>query len=276
MDSDPRLISYIGQEQTKKNISVILESKKNCGPYDPPIDHILLTGGAGLGKTLLAETIANEVGRPLIKLMGPHVDLDSLSVLENTKSWTFLFIDEIHSLAPKVEEALYEPMDTFKWKDRPINSFTLIGATTKEGAIQKPLLSRFTIVERLQPYNNEEIEQIVAQKASRLGVSIDVDATKLIAARSKGVPRQATTLLKRTAYYSRDISLLIAQNCLDSLRIDEHSLDDMDRRILKTVQKNFGGGPVGIEALAAVMGEDVEKRRAFIQRNAKDVRFLDI
>ena len=255
------LNDFIGQKSVVRNLRTILESKKREELWERPIDHILLSGPAGLGKTALAEIISNEIGRPLIKLMGPHCSMESLSILNDVKLCSVVFIDEIHALSPKVEEALYDPMDNFQFRGREIMPFTLIGATTKEGALSKPLLSRFTIIERLVSYGAEEIEHIVMQKTLKLNIDIVAEAAKLIALRSKGNARLATNLLKRTAYYvaqDRVISRDIAQNCMDILRIDEYALDDTDRKILQTVQKNFGGGPVGVKSIATVANEDEE------------------
>lgn len=273
------LKTYIGQTQLIKNLRTIIEAKKNGSIYDRPVDHLLFSGFAGLGKTTLAELIARELGRPLIKFMGPHLnDVQSLDILKEAKPWTFVFIDEIHAIPSKVEEALYEPMDEFKWKGTPINSFTLIGATTKEGLISKPLRSRFTIVERVEPYKVEELCEIIKRKATELNATIDEGATKLIAERSKGVPREAIQLLKRALYYGANITINSAQICLDSIGIDKFGLGVLDRAILKTIRDGFAGGPVGVDSLANVAGEDVATieskepylvQLGFIQRTGK-------
>ena len=273
------LRNYIGQEQLIKNLRTIVRAKRDCGIYDPPIDHLLFSGFAGLGKTTLAEIVAKELGCPLIKLMGPHLtDVNRLSFLKDIAGWSFVFIDEIHSLPSKVEEALYEPMDAFKWQGQPIKSFTLIGATTKEGLISKPLRSRFTIVERLIPYKIPEIREIVRQKATELKLTIDEMALDLIAQRAKGVPREAIQLLKRVSYYGAQITSISAQNALDSIGVDALGLGGLDRTILKTMRDGFAGGPVGIDSLANVAGEDVATIESkepylvqvgFIQRTGK-------
>lgn len=274
----PRLDDYIGQGRVKANLRTILSSVRRKSIYDSPLDHILFSGPPGLGKTALAELIATEVGRPIVKLMGPQLKLESLSVLTSIRPWTFVFIDEIHALPTKVEEALYEPMDTFKWAGSPINSFTLIGATTKEGLLSKPLRSRFTIAETLTLYSVEDLSKIICRSATILNLSIDDKAVEAIARRSRGTPRIANQLLKRVSYYSSQIDSSIAQNALDSIGVDQFGLEMLDRCILKTIAKDFAGGPVGIDSLAAVANEDVatvESREqylvtvGFVQRTGK-------
>jgi len=246
---------------------------------DDPIDHMLLCGPPGLGKTSLAELVAAELDQPIVKLMGPQLnDVDSLDVLQDIDPWTFVFIDEIHALPSKVEEALYEPMDEFRWKGSRINSFTLIGATTKEGLLSKPLRSRFTIAETLTLYSVEDLIQIVKRSATILKLSIDDKALEVIARRSRGTPRIANQLLKRISYYSARIDEIIALEALDSIGVDQFGLEMLDRTILNTISKSFGDGPVGIDSLATVVNEDVatiESREpylvtvGFVQRTGK-------
>jgi len=219
---------------------------------------MLLCGPPGLGKTSLAEIVAAELRRPLVKFMGPQLkDVEDLNVITSTLPWTFLFIDEIHALPTKVEEALYEAMDDFKWKGEPINSFTLIGATTKEGLLSKPLRSRFTIAETLTLYSVEDLNKIVSRSATILNLSIDDKAVELVSRRARGTPRIANQLLKRISYYSRVITPEIAQNALDNIGVDSFGLEMRDRSILTTISKDFSGGPVGIDSLASILGEDV-------------------
>lgn len=270
---------YIGQGQVKANLKVILDAVTKRKLFDDPMDHTLLCGPPGLGKTSLAELIAAELKSPIIKLMGPQLrDVDSLDVLKDILPWTFIFIDEIHALPAKVEEALYEPIDECKWKGQRINKFTLIGATTKEGAVSKPLRSRFTIAETLTPYSVSDLSLIISKSATILKLSFDDKAVESIAQRSRGTPRIANQLVKRLSYYGAIISAETAQNALDSLGIDKFGLEMLDREILTTIRQAFGGGPAGVEAIASLVNEDVttiESRESylinigFIQRTAK-------
>jgi Holliday junction DNA helicase RuvB len=275
----PRLDEYIGQGRVKANIRTIVNSLEGQCFLDDPMDHMLLCGPPGLGKTSLAELIATEVQGPIIKFMGPQLrDVDSLSVLQDTEPWTFVFIDEIHALPSKVEEALYEPMDEFRWKGSKINSFTLIGATTKEGLLSKPLRSRFTIAETLTLYSVEDLIKIVNRSATILKLSIDDKASEMIAQRSRGTPRIANQLLKRVSYYSKIIDSNCVQIAMDNIGVDQFGLEMLDRNILSTISKSFGGGPVGIDSLATVVNEDVATIEArepylvtvgFVQRTGK-------
>lgn len=266
--SPPRLDEYIGQGRVKSNIRTIITSLQDKSIFDDPMDHMLLCGPPGLGKTSLAELVAAEAQRPIIKLMGPQLkDVDSLSILQDIDPWTFIFIDEIHALPSKVEEALYEPMDEFEWRGSRINSFTLIGATTKEGLLSKPLRSRFTIVETLTLYSVEDLIQIIKRSATILKLSIDDKASEVIASRSRGIPRIANQYLKRISYYSAHITSEIARQALMSIGIDERGLDMLDRNILATISKSFGNGPVGIDSLATFMGEapeTIEAKEAYL------------
>ncbi len=259
--SPTTLNEYIGQQRVKTNLQPIIGSLENKHVFDDPMDHTLLCGPPGLGKTSLAEIIAAELKCPIIKLMGPQLkDIDSLSVLKDIRPWTFVFIDEIHALPIKVEEALYEPIDDLKWQGQSINKFTLIGATTKEGLLSKPLRSRFTITETLVSYTVEEMTKIVAQSATKMNVAIDDKATEEIAKRARSTPRIANQLLKRVNYYRGNSAIIdsnIAQNALDSIGIDKYGLDLRDREILTTIAKVFNGGPVGLESLATTVGEDI-------------------
>ena len=250
---------YIGQGPVKKNLQVILDQKHDNYNFSlPPMEHVLLSGPSGLGKTSLAEILAKSLHRPLTKKMGSQLrSPEDLNFLAGEREpWSFVFIDEIHALPLRVEEALYEAMDEFKWKGEEISSFTLIGATTKEGELSKPLRSRFTIAETLEPYSIEDIRKIIKRSATILKLAIDDNAVEAIATRSRGVARIANQLLKRVGHYSSNITASTAQEALDNLRIDKYGLEMLDRSLLKTMRDNFDG-PVGIDSLAAVAGEDI-------------------
>lgn len=269
MDLSPNTLSdYIGQERLKTNLRVILASLDRRCITDDPMDHTLLCGPPGLGKTILSEIISREVGRPFIKLMGPQIkDADSLDILTNIRPWTFVFIDEIHALPIKVEEALYEPIDDHKWKGQQINKFTLIGATTKEGLISKPLRSRFTIVEKLTLYSVTDLSKIILRSATIMKLSIDDKAVEAIAVRSRGTPRVANQLLKRISYYSTGYSSIITPEivgqAMNDMQIDDRGLNELDKRILAGLEK----GPQGVDSLSSLLGEDaatIEGRESYL------------
>lgn len=250
------LNDYIGQERVKQNIRICLEAGKRRS-FKRPLGHMLLCGPPGLGKTSLSEIIATELFRPIKKFLGSRLkDVRDLRFLNSVTYGEVIFIDEIHSLPKKVEEALYDPMDRFVWNNCIIKPFTLIGATTKEGMLSKPLHNRFTIIETLSTYNIKELTQIIQQSAVRLNLKIDNQAASLVASRSRGTPRTANQMLVRLSYYSENITPNIARNALDSIGIDRYGCDHLDRLILKTLRDKFSGGPTGIESLSNVMGED--------------------
>lgn len=250
------LSEYVGQNQLKKNLQIVLENSRRTGKI---ADHMLFTGPAGLGKTSLAGVVAKELNRPFIKLMGPHIkDLDPFKpLIEASSAGTILFIDEIHGLPLKVEESLYELMDDFSFKGQRMCSFTLVGATTLEGLVSKPLRSRFAIVERLDPYPVADLALLLKHSATSMKLVVNDTVLEEIAGRSRGTPRIAKQLLKRISYYGNSITLESARQALDSIGIDELGLERLDRVILETMRRNFGGGPVGIQSLANVVGEDV-------------------
>jgi len=269
---------YVGQKQVIENLKVCVKGAETNRKI---LDHVLLAGPAGLGKTSLAEIIAKEVKAPIIKLMAPLLTGTSMLDLFDVMSYgTVLFIDEIHALAPKVEEALYDPIDNFKWRGKSILPFTLIGATTKEGGLSKPLRSRFTIVETFNFYTVDELKQVIKRSALLLNINIDDDGATIVAQRSRGIPRLANQNLKRLSYYSNVITREIAQNTLDkALGIDENGLDRVDINILETIHKSFNNGPVGIESLSSIVDEDLSTleslrepflvRSGFLQRGSK-------
>ena len=269
----PKTLSeYIGQTKVKENMKIYIEAAKK---REEPLDHVLLYGPPGLGKTTLANIISHEMNSNLKITSGPAIEKpgDLAALLTNLSEFDVLFIDEIHRLNKSVEEILYPALEDFTLDiiigkgpsarsirlDLP--KFTLIGATTRAGALTTPLRDRFGIVERLELYNAEELTTIVKRSANILEIAIDNDAAIEIAKRSRGTPRIANRLLKRVRDYAMvmgngTITLEIAKIALNKLDIDDIGLDSIDRRILETLIKKYKGRPVGIETLATTLGEE--------------------
>ena len=251
-----QLCDYIGQEKVKANLSVYIESAKKRGE---PLDHVLLYGPPGLGKTTLAGIIAQERGVNIRTTSGPAIEKqgDLAAILTNLGEGDVLFIDEIHRLSKQVEEILYPAMEDYSLDiiigkgpsarsiRLPIPKFTLIGATTRAGQLTTPLRDRFGVILRLELYTPEELASIVKRSASILNIEITDDGAYGIAARSRGTPRIANRLLKRV----RDFAL-------DALEIDHLGLDNIDRKMLEAIIKFYGGGPVGLDTLSATIGEE--------------------
>lgn len=267
-----RLDDYIGQEKTKKNLKVYIEAAKQRSDV---LDHVLFYGPPGLGKTTLAGIIANEMGTHMKVTSGPAIEKpgEMAAILNNLQEGDVLFVDEIHRLNRQVEEVLYPAMEDFAidimiGKGASARSirldlpkFTLVGATTRAGLLSAPLRDRFGVMHHLEFYNKEELQTIILRSADVLGVEIDKRGAAEIAKRSRGTPRLANRLLKRVrdfaqVKYDGRITYEVAVFALDLLEVDQYGLDKIDRRILKTLIVNFQGGPVGLETLAAAIGED--------------------
>ena len=268
------LDEYVGQDKVKENMKIYIESAKK---RKEPLDHCLFYGPPGLGKTTLANIIANEMGSNLKVTSGPAIEKpgDLAAILTNLSEFDVLFIDEIHRLSKSVEEILYPALEDFTLdivigkgpSSRSIRldlpKFTLIGATTKAGSLTTPLRDRFGIIHRLELYSPEDLATIVKRSSKILNVEIEEEAAQEIARRSRGTPRIANRLLKRVRDYAvvlgdGHITLKIAKLALNKLEIDELGLDDIDRKLLETMIVQYGGRAVGIEALAATVGEEID------------------
>ena len=271
----PKVLSeYIGQNKVKENMKVYIEAAKKRGES---LDHVLLYGPPGLGKTTLSNIIANEMESNIKITSGPAIEKpgDLAAILTSLSENDVLFIDEIHRMNRSVEEILYPALEDFtldiiigkgpsaKSIRLDLPKFTLIGATTRAGSLSTPLRDRFGIVSRLELYSEKDLKTIVERSSKILEIGIDEDASIEIAKRSRGTPRIANRLLKRVRDYALvlgdgNITLEIAKHALSRLEIDELGLDSTDKRILETIIKKYSGGPVGIETLAATVNEEVD------------------
>lgn len=269
-----KLNEYIGQKKVKENLKVYIEAAKQRGE---PLDHVLLYGPPGLGKTTLAGIIANEMGSSLKVTAGPAIEKpgELAAILNNLKDGDILFIDEIHRLAKQVEEVLYPAMEDYvidvvigkgpaaKSIRFDLPKFTLVGATTRAGMLSAPLRDRFGVVNHLEFYTKEELADIIIHSAGRLQVEIEEEGAMELARRSRGTPRLANRFLKRVRdfaqiKYDGKITKEVADFALDLLEVDKSGLDRTDRKILKTMILQYGGRPVGIEALATSIGEEAD------------------
>ena len=266
------LDDYIGQEKTKNTLKVYIEAAKQ---RHDALDHVLFYGPPGLGKTTLSGIIANEMGVHMKVTSGPAIEKpgEMAAILNNLQEGDILFVDEIHRLNRQVEEVLYPAMEDYAidimiGKGASARSirldlpkFTLVGATTRAGLLSAPLRDRFGVMHHLEFYTHEELQTIIIRSAQVLGVEIDVKGAAEIAKRSRGTPRLANRLLKRgrdfaQVKYDGRITYDVACFALNLLEVDQYGLDKIDRRILQTMIVNFQGGPVGLETLAAAIGED--------------------
>ena len=266
------LVDYIGQEKAKENLKVYIEAAKQ---RNDALDHVLFYGPPGLGKTTLAGIIANEMGVHLKVTSGPAIEKpgEMAAILNNLQEHDVLFVDEIHRLNRQVEEVLYPAMEDYAidimigkgTSARSIRlelpKFTLVGATTRAGMLTAPLRDRFGVVHHLEYYTENELKTIIIRSAKVLGAEIDEEGAMEMARRSRGTPRLANRLLKRVrdfaqVRYDGKITKEVADFALNLLEVDRYGLDQIDRRILSTIMVQFSGGPVGLDTLAAAIGED--------------------
>jgi holliday junction DNA helicase RuvB len=288
----PRTLDeYIGQERVRENLLVSITAARQRGEA---LDHVLLYGPPGLGKTTLATVIANELGVAIRPTAGPVIEKpgDLAAMLTNLQEREVLFIDEVHRMSPTIEEILYPAMEDYELDivigqgpgarsvKVPVQRFTLIGATTRTGLLTSPLRARFGIVHRLDFYNDEDIRDIVERSARILGVPIEPEAAQSIAKRSRGTPRVANRLLRRVRDYAQvradgRISPEVADRAMRLLEVDEHGFDEIDRRLLKTIIEKFNGGPVGVSSLAAAMSEERDAIEDIYEPFLIQIGFLD-
>ena len=282
---------YIGQKKVTNQLQIAVQAARERGEA---MDHLLLYGPPGLGKTTLAHVVANELGVNIKPSAGPLIEKsgDLVALLTNLDTRDVLFIDEVHRLHPSIEEVLYPAMEDYrldiiigqgpsaKSVKLPVSRFTLIGATTRAGLLTSPLRSRFGIVHRLDFYDEEELTAVVMRSAAILGVAIDDDAAPALAQRARGTPRIANRLLRRVRDFAQvkadgRITGSVALEALNLLEVDEHGFDEMDRKILMTIIDKFEGGPVGLGTIAAVISEERDTIEDMYEPFLMQIGFLD-
>jgi len=282
---------YIGQQQIKENLGISVEAACRRGA---PLDHVLLYGQPGLGKTTLAHILALEMGTKIRVTSGPVIERpgDLVAMLTNLEEGEVLFIDEIHRLSPVVEEILYPAMEDYdvdilvgqgpsaRSIKVALKPYTLVGATTRAGLLTSPLRDRFGIIHRLGYYTLEEMQQIVRRSAGILGVTAEAGGVAEIAGRSRGTPRVANRLLRRVRDFAEVradgvITHDVARDALRTLDVDSRGLDDVDRKLLLTIIDKFGGGPVGLNTLAAALGEEKDAIEEILEPYLLQIGFLD-
>lgn len=286
-----RLQEFIGQKKVKDNLAVAIEAAKSRGEA---LDHVLLYGPPGLGKTTLATIIANEMGVQYQQTSGPVLQIkgDLTAILTNVREKQVLFFDEVHRLQPALEEILYSALEDYKLDimvgqgpsarthTLDVKPFTFVAATTRAGLLSAPLRSRFGIVLRLEFYSDAELKIIVSRSAEILDVSIDEPGAIEVASRARGTPRIANRLLRRCRDYAQvrgsgRIDRATAQAALEMLEVDKHGFDEMDRRLLLAIMEKYQGGPVGLNTLAAALAEDADAIEDIYEPFLIQIGFLD-
>lgn len=286
-----RLDDFAGQPHVREQLSIAIEAAKQRGEA---MDHVLLCGPPGLGKTTLAGIIAQELSAPMDQTAGPILQkkLDLTGILSNVKAQQVFFIDEIHRLMPDIEEILYSALEDFRLDiligtgpgarthSITLPPFTAVGATTRQGLLSAPLRGRFGIVLRLDPYDEETLGRIVERSAGLLEVEIAHDAAREVARRGRGTPRIANRLLRRVRDYAQvrangRVNLEVAQAALDLLKVDRYGLDEVDQKIMMTVAAKYSGGPVGLSTIAASIDEQADTIEEVYEPYLIQLGFLD-